>query len=114
MRWQRNMSQVKEQDETPEEQVNKVDTDNLLEKQLRVMITKMIHDLEKRMGQVAWPAGRGSPRPGDAEGGGGGLQKKKKQNKQKKRMGHREDTEMYIKDLEELKNKQRFTIQQQK
>ena len=29
-------------------------------------------------------------------------------------MGHREDTEMYIKDLEELKNKQRFTIQQQK
>ena len=63
------MSQVKEQDKTPEEQLNKVDTDNLLEKQLRVIIVKMIQDL-------------------------------------KKRMGHREDTEMYIKDLEELKNKQ--------
>ena len=50
MRWQRNVSQVKEHlDKTPEEQLSKVDIDNLLEKELRVMIAKMIQDLEKRI-----------------------------------------------------------------
>lgn len=78
MRWQRNVSQVKEHlDKTPEEQLSKVDIDNLLEKELRVMIAKMTQDLEKRI-------------------------------------GHREDTEMFHKELEELKNKQRCTRQQQK
>lgn len=32
---------------TPEEQLSKVDIDNLLEKELRVMIAKKIQDLEK-------------------------------------------------------------------
>lgn len=78
MRWQRNVSQVKEHlDKTPEEQLSKVDIDNLLEKELRVMIAKMIQDLEKTI-------------------------------------GHREDTEMFNKELEELKNKQRCIIKQQK
>ena len=40
----------KEQDETPEEQLTEVETWNLLGKQNRVMIVKMIRDIEKRMG----------------------------------------------------------------
>lgn len=64
-------------DKTPKEQLSKVDIDNLLEKELRVMIAKMVQDLEKRI-------------------------------------GHREDTEMFNKELEELENKQRCKVQQQK
>ena len=41
---------MKEQDKTPEKQLSKVDIHNLLEKQLRVMIAKMIQDLEKKNG----------------------------------------------------------------
>ena len=40
---------MKEQDKTPEEQASKVETDNLHEKEFRVMIVKMIQDLRKRM-----------------------------------------------------------------
>ena len=43
------MSQVKEQDKTPEEQLSEVEKGNLPEKEFRVMIVKMIHDLRKRM-----------------------------------------------------------------
>ena len=49
MRWQRNMSQIKEQDKTPEGQLSKVEIGNLLEKEFGVMIMKMIQDLGKRM-----------------------------------------------------------------
>ena len=62
------MSQMKGQDKTPEKQLNEVETGNLLEKEFRIMIMKMIQDLGKTM--------------------------KKMQ-------------EMFTKDLEELKNKQR-------
>ena len=44
------MSQVKEQDKTPEEQLSEVEIGNLLEKEFRVMIVKMIQDLRKRIG----------------------------------------------------------------
>ena len=43
------MSQMKEQDETPEEQLSKVGITNLLEKEFRIMIVKMIQYLGKRM-----------------------------------------------------------------
>ena len=36
------MSQMKEQDKTPEEQLGEVETTNLPEKELHVMIIKMI------------------------------------------------------------------------
>ena len=49
MRWQRAMYQMKEQDTTPEKQLNEVDIGNLPEKEFRVMIVKMIQDLGKRM-----------------------------------------------------------------
>ena len=40
---------MKEQDKTPEEQLNEVEIDNLLEKEFRILIVKMIQDLRKRM-----------------------------------------------------------------
>ena len=49
MRWQRNMSQRKKQDKTPEEPLSEVEVSNLPEKEFRVMLVKMIQDLEKRM-----------------------------------------------------------------
>ena len=41
---QKNMSQMKEQDKTPEKQLNEVEIGNLPEKEFRIMIVKMIQD----------------------------------------------------------------------
>ena len=43
------MYQMKEQDKTPEKQLNEVELGNLPEKELRIMTLKMIQDLGKRM-----------------------------------------------------------------
>ena len=43
------MYQMKKQDKTPEKQLNEVEIGNLPEKEFRIMIVKMIHDLRKRM-----------------------------------------------------------------
>ena len=45
------MSQMKEQDKSPEKQPNKAEIGNLPEKEFRIMIAKMImfQDLETRM-----------------------------------------------------------------
>ena len=40
---------MKEQDKTPEEQLSEVEMGNPSEKEFRVMIVKMIQDLEKIM-----------------------------------------------------------------
>ena len=40
---------MKEQDKTPEKQLNEVEIGNLPEKEFRIMIVKMIQDLGKRM-----------------------------------------------------------------
>ena len=40
---------MKEQDKTPEKQLNEVDIGNLPEKEFRIMIVKKIQDLRKRM-----------------------------------------------------------------
>ena len=40
------MSQMKEQDKTPEKQLNEVEIGNLAEKDFRIMIVNMILDLE--------------------------------------------------------------------
>ena len=39
---------MKEQDKTPEKQLNEVEIGNLPEKEFRIMIVKMIQDLRKR------------------------------------------------------------------
>ena len=43
------MYQMKEQDKTPEKQLNEVEIGNFPEKEFRIMIVKMIQDLGKRM-----------------------------------------------------------------
>ena len=43
------MYQMKEQDKTPEKQLNEVEIGNLPEKEFSIMIVKMIQDLGKRM-----------------------------------------------------------------
>ena len=43
------MFQMKEQDKTPEEQLSEVETGDLPEKKLKVMIIKIIQDLRKRI-----------------------------------------------------------------
>ena len=43
------MHQIKEQDKTPEKQLNEVEIGSLPEKEFRIMIVKMIQDLGKRM-----------------------------------------------------------------
>ena len=40
---------MKEQEKTPEKQLNEVEIGNLPEKEFRIMIVKMIQDLGKRM-----------------------------------------------------------------
>ena len=49
MKRQRAMYQMKEQDKTPEEQLNEKDIGNLPETEFRITIVKMIQDLGKRM-----------------------------------------------------------------
>ena len=49
MKTQRAMYQMKEQDKTPEKQLNEVEIGNLPEKEFRITIVKMIQDLGKRM-----------------------------------------------------------------
>ena len=49
MKRQRAMYQMTEQDKTPEKQLNEAEIGNLPEKELRIMIVKMIQDLGKRM-----------------------------------------------------------------
>ena len=51
MKRQRAIYQMKEQDKTPEKQLNEVEIGNLLEKEFRIMIVKMIQDLEKEWRQ---------------------------------------------------------------
>ena len=43
------MYQMKEQDKTPEKELNEVEIDSLLEKEFRIMIVNMIQDLGKWM-----------------------------------------------------------------
>ena len=49
MKMQKAMYQMKEQDKTPEKQLNEVQIGNLPEKEFRIMIVKMIQDLRNRM-----------------------------------------------------------------
>ena len=49
MKRQRAMYQMKEQDKTPEKQLNKTEIGHLPEREFRIMIVKMIQDLGKRM-----------------------------------------------------------------
>ena len=43
------MFQIKEQDKTPEEQLNEVEIENLPDKEFKVMTVKMIKELRRKM-----------------------------------------------------------------
>ena len=47
MRQYRNMLQTKEQDKTPQEQINEEEIGNQPKKEFRIMIVKMIQDFRK-------------------------------------------------------------------
>ena len=49
MKRQRAINQMKEEDKTPQKQLNEMEIGNLPEKEFRIMIVKMIQDLRKRM-----------------------------------------------------------------
>ena len=49
MKRQKTMYQMKEQDKTPQKQLNEGEIGNLPEKEFRIMIVKVIQDLRKRM-----------------------------------------------------------------
>ena len=49
MKRQRNTQQVKEQDKCPPNQTNKEEIGNLPDKEFRIMIVKMIQNLENKM-----------------------------------------------------------------
>ena len=49
MKKQKVMSQMKGKDKTPEKQLNEVEIGNHTEKEIRIMIEKMIQNLRKRM-----------------------------------------------------------------
>ena len=49
MKKQKVISQMKGQGKTPEKQLNEVKIGNLSEKEFRIMIVKMIQDLQNRM-----------------------------------------------------------------
>ena len=51
MKMQRTMSQTKEQDKTPQKQLNEVEVGKLPEKEFRIMIVKMIQDVRKEWRQ---------------------------------------------------------------
>ena len=52
MKRQRNTTQMKEQTRNTEVQINEEDIGNLPEKEFRIMIVKMIENLENRMEKI--------------------------------------------------------------
>ena len=52
MRRQRNTQQMKEQGKNPQDQTNEEEISSLPEKELRVMIVKMIQNLGNRMEKI--------------------------------------------------------------
>ena len=58
MKRQRNTQQVKEQDKCPPSQTKEEEIGNLPDKEFRIMIVKMIQNLENRMElQIVWRQG---------------------------------------------------------
>ena len=52
MRWQKNMSQMREQGKNLEDQINEEEIGHLPEKEFRVMTVKMIQNLRNRMENI--------------------------------------------------------------
>ena len=50
MRRQRNMDQMKEENKTPEKELNKMETSNLLD--LKILVIKMLNELSKNFNSI--------------------------------------------------------------
>ena len=46
MRRQRNMSQIKEKNKTPEKELNKMETSNLLDEEFKTLVIRMVDELK--------------------------------------------------------------------
>ena len=58
MKRQRNTQQIKEQDKCPPNQTKEEEIGNITDKEFRIMIVKMIQNLEIKMeSQIAWRQG---------------------------------------------------------
>ena len=49
MRRQRNMSQIKEQNKTPKEELNEIDRSNLPDAEFKTLVIKMLNELRGRL-----------------------------------------------------------------
>ena len=47
MRRQRNVSQMKQKNKTPEKELNKMETSNLLDTEFKTLVTRMLSDLSE-------------------------------------------------------------------
>ena len=52
MRRQRNISHIKEQNKTPEEELNKIKTSNLLDAQSKTLVIRMLRKLRGRVEEL--------------------------------------------------------------
>ena len=69
MKRQKTMYQMKEEDKTPEKQLNEVEVRKLPGKEFRIMIVKMIQYLRKRMVEFTAVEQNKEKRMGDFPGG---------------------------------------------
>ena len=53
MREQRNMSQIKEQNKAPEKELNKMETSNLPDGELKILIIRMHNELKGRGNELS-------------------------------------------------------------
>ena len=48
MRRQRNVSQMKQKNKTPEKELNKMETSNLLDTEFKTLVTRMLNEFRRR------------------------------------------------------------------
>ena len=49
---QRNMEQIKEQNKTPEKELNKIETSNLLDEEFKTMIIRMLSEFNENFNNI--------------------------------------------------------------
>ena len=52
MRRQRNVSQVKEPNKTPEKELNKIETSNLLDAEFKTLVIRMLKELREDLNNI--------------------------------------------------------------
>ena len=52
MRRQRNISQMKEQDKSPEKELNKMETSNLLDAEFKTLVIRMLNELSENFNGI--------------------------------------------------------------